>query len=129
RNLIMLWSGRGPKGYAMGSAVSKNGILGPWKQNEKLAFEEDGGHGMVFKDWSGKYFMTVHQPNKTPSERPVLVPATVKGGVITIQSVPSKVSVKAAAGTKTAGKDASKNVPEAVQKEEKKKDELPVWLL
>ncbi len=144
RNLIMLWSGRGPKGYAMGSAVSKSGILGPWKQNEQLAFEEDGGHGMVFKDWNGKYWMTVHQPNRTPSERPVLVPATVKGGVITIKKATSKEEPEMAEKEeKKTVKKTDEPKPEKEQKPaqkpvqeqkgtdsgKKQKDELPVWLL
>ena len=108
KQLIMLWSGRGPKGYAMGSAVSENGILGPWKQNDRLAFEEDGGHGMLFTTFDGRLMMTVHQPNQTPWERPVFVPARVEDGAVVIdaEGAPALKTVPSA-GVKTEKKDMS----------------------
>jgi len=68
--LVMLWSTLGEQGYAMGCAVSDNGrISGPWRQNETPLIAHDGGHGMVFRDFSGKLQVTYHTPNKTPLER------------------------------------------------------------
>ncbi len=68
--LVMLWSSIGEQGYAMGCAVSDNGcISGPWRQNEKPLVALDGGHGMVFTDFSGKLQISYHTPNRTPFER------------------------------------------------------------
>ncbi len=61
--LLMLWSGFGDKGYAVGLAESSNGKLnGKWQQKERL-FEKDGGHAMIFKTFEGKMILTLHQPN------------------------------------------------------------------
>jgi arabinan endo-1,5-alpha-L-arabinosidase len=68
--LLMLWSSLGWKGYAMGAARSTSGkITGPWVQQEQALWEEDGGHGMIFRAFDGRLFMTLHQPNHTPMER------------------------------------------------------------
>ncbi len=66
----MLWSSFGRKGYAVGIAESKSGKLGgPWFQHEDLLFAEDGGHGMVFKDFEGRLMLVFHQPNRGSKER------------------------------------------------------------
>lgn len=31
---------------------------------------EDGGHGMLFRSFEGQLYLTLHQPNNTPEERP-----------------------------------------------------------
>ena len=68
--LIMLWSSIGQAGYAMGCAISDNQkILGPWRQIEKPLIETDGGHGMAFRSFDERLFITYHCPNKTPLER------------------------------------------------------------
>lgn len=35
----------------------------------KLIFEENGGHGMIFKTFEGKLMITLHQPNNGERER------------------------------------------------------------
>ncbi|WP_319563109.1 glycoside hydrolase family 43 protein [Marispirochaeta sp.] len=68
--LVMLWSSLGEQGYAMGCAVSESGsVTGPWRQNPEPLVIRDGGHGMVFRDFSGRLQMTWHTPNTTPYER------------------------------------------------------------
>lgn len=68
--LLILWSSMGEKGYAMGCAVSDGGsVTGPWRQIPEPLVPEDGGHGMVFRDFSGRLQVTWHTPNKTPLER------------------------------------------------------------
>jgi arabinan endo-1,5-alpha-L-arabinosidase len=70
--LLMLWSTGGHEGYAMGYAVSDGGcILGPWRQSDAPIYSRDGGHGMLFHDFSGRLWMTLHHPDNTPDERPV----------------------------------------------------------
>ncbi|MBM4148055.1 MAG: glycoside hydrolase [Lentisphaerae bacterium] len=72
--LVMLWSSMGARGYAMGLARSETGnVTGPWKQEDKPLWAEDGGHGMVFKTFDGRLMLTFHAPNNTPEERPVFV--------------------------------------------------------
>jgi len=66
----MLWSSLGDRGYAMGCAVSPGGsVTGPWLQNPRPLVAGDGGHGMIFRDFSGNLQMTCHRPNRTPLER------------------------------------------------------------
>ena len=73
-SLLMLWSSHGSNGYAIGQAISTNGILGPWKQAENPIFSGDGGHGMLFRDLDGDLRLSIHAPNHTPDERPIFLP-------------------------------------------------------
>ncbi len=69
--LYMMWSTI-PKGtYYQCLAVSESGeISGPWKQLPPI-FTKDGGHGMLFRTFSGKLMLSLHCPNNQPAERPV----------------------------------------------------------
>ena len=70
--LLMLWSSFGDRGYAMGLTRSESGSLrGPWTQQAEPLWPHDGGHGMLFSDFNGRLFLTLHQPNKSPHERAV----------------------------------------------------------
>lgn len=71
--LICLWSSFGKDGYVEAIARSKNGkIRSEWTVDEKLLFEKDGGHGMIFSDFNGEYNFVYHSPNETPFERPCI---------------------------------------------------------
>jgi hypothetical protein len=62
--LFMLWSGYSHTGYTVGIAISDSGNLaGPWRQQDKPVFAEDGGHAMLFKSFDGKLMMVLHCPN------------------------------------------------------------------
>ena len=68
--LLMLWSSDCKDGYAMGMAISDNGIKGPWRHLEEPLFSKDGGHGMYF-EFKGKKYVSLHHPNfPFLSERP-----------------------------------------------------------
>ncbi len=70
--LLMMWSSLGEHGYAQAVSYSSNGrIDGEWIHCEKLLFEKDGGHGMIFKAFDGRLMLTLHAPNENPYERPV----------------------------------------------------------
>jgi arabinan endo-1,5-alpha-L-arabinosidase len=70
-SLLMLWSTLGNDGYTMGLARSTSGhISGPWEQLPEPLWTEDGGHGMLFRSFDGQLYLTLHQPNNTPDERP-----------------------------------------------------------
>ena len=71
--LIMIWSSGAAHGYCEAISYSDNGIMGPWKHDERLLFSNDGGHGMLFKTNEGQLTFVMHQPNKTPMERPHLI--------------------------------------------------------
>lgn len=73
--LLMLWASYGDKGYAEAVARSDSGeIDGKWTIDPEPLFDHDGGHGMIFRDHTGKEYLVLHQPNDTPHERPVLIP-------------------------------------------------------
>ena len=72
--LCMLWSSFSTGDYAIGVAESVTGsVLGPWVQRDKPEVE-NGGHGMLFEDFSGKTWLSIHSPNGSPMERLKLVP-------------------------------------------------------
>jgi arabinan endo-1,5-alpha-L-arabinosidase len=72
--LQMLWSSRSQHGYAVGIARSATGkILGPWIQDAEPLIDEDGGHAMLFRTFSGELKLAIHSPNKSPNERPVFL--------------------------------------------------------
>ena len=69
--LYMIWSSIVNHSYYQCLAVSDNGeIDGNWIQLEPI-FTDDGGHGMVFRDFYGNLRLTLHCPNIQLSERPV----------------------------------------------------------
>lgn len=69
--LVMFWSSFYHGCYAVGMAVSESGkVAGPWKHSDKLLFEKDGGHGMIFESLEGKRYFALHQPNGARLERP-----------------------------------------------------------
>jgi GH43 family beta-xylosidase len=86
--LLLLWSSFGKEGnYCIGTACSQNGtISGPWTQSREPLYTADGGHGMIFRDKEGTLYLAIHQPNKTPFERPVFIAVTEKNGMITVQN-------------------------------------------
>lgn len=65
--LLSIWSSFYKGEYCEAVARSSNGkINGEWTIDDKLIYEKDGGHGMIFEK---KYFI-FHTPNETPKERP-----------------------------------------------------------
>ncbi len=76
-----LWASWSDRGYAVGAAVSDNGsIIGPWKHQEERFFPENGGHGMLFEDKSGRLLYTLHYPNDRYKEHPVFFEVVIKDG-------------------------------------------------
>lgn len=87
--LLMLWSGRGRNGYVEAVSYSDNGeITGKWLHCDRPLFEDDGGHGMLFHEKSGRLYLALHSPNSSPDERPVLLPVKEENGMIGI-SIPA----------------------------------------
>ena len=62
--LLMIWSSFMNGEYALGIAESVTGkVTGPWKQQETPLFSQNSGHGMIFKSFDGKLYITFHGPN------------------------------------------------------------------
>ena len=84
--LLMLWSSMGELGYAMGLSRSQSGLVaGPWEHLPEPLFGDDGGHGMVFRAFDGRLWMTSHQPNDTPNERAVFFPIHEDGDSLVVE--------------------------------------------
>lgn len=80
--LLMIWSSFGEHGYLEAVAYSEEGIKGPWKHSDHLIFEQNGGHGMIFRTLDGELKFVCHQPNNSPNERPVIVGLEEKNGLL-----------------------------------------------
>lgn len=62
--LLMIWSSYMNGQYAVGIAESVTGkVRGPWKQQDNVLVTKDGGHGMIFRAFDGRLYITFHQPN------------------------------------------------------------------
>ncbi len=69
-SLLMIWSNWDKDGYCIGVAKSFSGeMTGPWEQMEERLFSKeslgdfDGGHGMIFTDYDGNLWLSLHSPN------------------------------------------------------------------
>ncbi|MBU9723568.1 MULTISPECIES: glycoside hydrolase family 43 protein [Bacillaceae] len=81
--LLLLWASFVNNVYAQGIARSTTGkITGPWKHDDKPIYQDDGGHGMLFKTFDEELRLTLHSPNKTPLERPIFVKLEEEDGAL-----------------------------------------------
>ncbi|MDR2041413.1 MAG: glycoside hydrolase family 43 protein [Tannerella sp.] len=84
--LLMIWSGFSDKGYAIGIAESVTGkITGPWKQQPEPLFNQDGGHGMIFRTFDGKLCLAFHRPNGGGAERAHFLELEDTGETLTVK--------------------------------------------
>lgn len=84
--LLLLWSSFRQGRYAQGIARSTSGdILGPWIQEPEPIFENDGGHGMIFRTFDGRILLALHAPNSTPDERPVFIELAEENGRLSVR--------------------------------------------
>jgi len=63
--LYLIWSSRDhTQRYLLGVAISDSGKLaGPWRQEAAPIFQDNGGHGMIFRTFEGKLMMVLHAPD------------------------------------------------------------------
>lgn len=74
-NLLMIWSSFTETGYSVGIARSSSGsIVGPWQHQIETLYNQDGGHGSVFRAFDGRLLLTLHQPNAGSLERAYFIP-------------------------------------------------------
>lgn len=79
--LLMLWSSSVDGRYV--SAIScADSVTGRWTHCEELLFDQDGGHGMVFRALDGKMYFVFHTPNDIPNERPAMIPVEERGDML-----------------------------------------------
>ncbi len=79
--LLMIWSSFYHNQYAIGIAESTTGkIAGPWRQQDKMLFQRDGGHGMLFKTFDGKLNIIFHGPNEPAGAERALIYEVVDTG-------------------------------------------------
>jgi arabinan endo-1,5-alpha-L-arabinosidase len=84
--LQMLWSSRSQHGYAVGVARSTTGdILGQWIQDPEPLIDEDGGHAMLFRTFTGELKLAIHSPNRSPYERPVFLTVVEQNNIFAIR--------------------------------------------
>ena len=82
-SLIMLWSSFSKTGYCLTVARSNSGELtGPWEHPEKPLYEENGGHGMLFRTFAGELRLILHQPNGGVPPIPTILEVTEQDGTI-----------------------------------------------
>ena len=84
--LLMIWSSFSKQNYCEAISYSDNAsIFGNWIHEERLLFESNGGHGMIFKNHNGETMFIQHLPNKTPYERPCLFTVIEKNNTLVIE--------------------------------------------
>ncbi len=84
-DLVSIWSSFNKHGYVELLAKSDNGdIDGNWSVYKAPISAEDGGHGMIFKDFFGNKLFIMHKPNSHTLERPVILPLKEENGLLFI---------------------------------------------
>lgn len=84
--LLMIWSSFIHGDYAIGIAESTTGrIAGPWKQQDTPLFSKDGGHGMIFRSFDGKLYITFHGPNDWGHEKAHIYEIEDTGDTLTLK--------------------------------------------
>ncbi len=79
--LHMLWSTNATSGYVEAMAHSDNNdIMGKWIPDQELLYDHDGGHGMIFQDLQGQYYLVLHYPNTFGKEHPTFIPVRYTDG-------------------------------------------------
>jgi len=85
--LLMIWSSFRKGGdYAVGVAESESGaVKGPWRHSEDVLYGEDGGHGMILRDFSGNLLLVLHKPNGGNRERAQLLKLKEEGSRLVVE--------------------------------------------
>ncbi len=85
--LVCIWSTIGGDGYAELISRSNNGELsGNWQICEEPLFRQNGGHGMIFRDFNGQLRFIMHRPNApAKSEHPVILNLNDTDGILSLE--------------------------------------------
>lgn len=93
--LFITWSTHNPKkklgsAYCVVASESESGRLeGPWKKH-RIIFDENGGHGMIFKTLEGELMFALHRPEVVGEERARFYRFTDDGEKLSIVGAPAK---------------------------------------
>lgn len=79
---LLLWSTFADNGYAI-AVASSDSLKGRYR-HEKLLFDRDGGHAMLFDTFEGERKISFHVPNSPPEERPCFYTVTEKENMLEI---------------------------------------------
>ena len=83
--LGMIWTSWIDDVYTMGVAYSEGGLAGPWIQEPEPLTPPNHGHGMIFRDFDGRYLISLHShrsENGRYIRRPVLFEVDMTGDKI-----------------------------------------------
>jgi hypothetical protein len=87
--LGMIWSSWKGKDYVLMAAYSQSGkIKGPWVQDKELLFENNGGHGMLFRTFEGKLMLSMHYvdpKDAKPGRQPMFIEVDDSGDRLSIK--------------------------------------------
>lgn len=84
--LIMIWSSFSKNKYTIGIARSESGkVTGPWKQDPEPLLDYNGGHGMIFEDFSGQLRLALHYPNNHSTARAYYIPIEDSGNTLSLK--------------------------------------------
>ena len=84
--LLCIWSTFNENGYAELISISDNGdIDGNWTVLQEPLSPKIGGHGMLFRDFTGQLQFVMHSPNTKTLERPAITPMAEENGMLRTQ--------------------------------------------
>lgn len=61
-------------------------VIGPWNQQDRPLFAENGGHGMIFRSLDGRLLCAFHQPNSGERERLKLIELIDNGDTLAVKN-------------------------------------------
>ena len=79
--LLLLWSPIPEGNYVVLGAVADT-IRGEWRHLDAPIFAENGGHPMIFRDFSGSLRMSIHHPEIYFKEHPRFLTLEERGGTL-----------------------------------------------
>ena len=83
--LFLTWSPFAVDKYVVLGAVAKD-IRGPWTHLDTPLYDNNGGHAMFFTTFDGVRKMCIHQPERRPDERTLILDAVEQNGQIVVQA-------------------------------------------
>ena len=95
--LFMIWSTHNParphgRDYCVVLTESASGRLaGPWT-NHRLLFDDNGGHGMIFRKTDGELALCLHCPEEWGFEHPRILPLEDTGDTLRIRDANEKTN-------------------------------------
>ncbi len=80
--MSMIWSSFEENGYTIGQLIAEEGILSKWNHKQQPLYEQNGGHGMIFRTLENKLKLALHYPNENTFERLIFLDLVEKNGCL-----------------------------------------------